>query len=147
MLMSTPHLTLLPSELSRSTTLPPIPEEPETLDVSPNDRVTTGNVGEMFKVIILCTRGLVDELPPLPIPEPVKEPATDACPKKAHVLSSATTADQNATDGGARMLMSTPHLMLLPSELIDAMELPPLLRTISPRRHRPRPRKYNRVYY
>ncbi|RHZ27770.1 hypothetical protein DYB37_007117 [Aphanomyces astaci] len=147
MLMSTPHLMLLPSELSRSTTLPPIPEEPESLDVSPNDRVTTGNVAEMFKVTILCTRDLVDELPPLPIPEPVKEPSTDAYPKKAHVLSSATTANQNATDGGARMLMSTPHLMLLPSELISAMELPPLLRTISPRRHRPRPRKYNRVYY
>ncbi|RHZ32550.1 hypothetical protein DYB31_011849, partial [Aphanomyces astaci] len=147
MLMSTPHLMLLPSELSRSTTLPPIPEEPESLDVSPNDRVTTGNVAEMFKVTILCTRDLVDELPPLPIPEPVKEPSTDAYPKKAHVLSSATTANQNAADGGARMLMSTSHLMLLPSELIGAMELPPLLRTISPRRHRPRPRKCNRVYY
>ncbi|KAF0775128.1 hypothetical protein AaE_001172 [Aphanomyces astaci] len=126
---------------------PAVTEELAMLEISHNDRVTTGNVAEMFKVTILCTRGLVDELPPLPISEPVKEPSTDAYPKKAHVLSSATTANQNATDGGARMLMSTPHLMLLPSELIGAMELPPLLRTISPRRHRPRPRKYNRVYY
>ncbi|RHY13692.1 hypothetical protein DYB36_012677 [Aphanomyces astaci] len=94
------------------------------LDVSPNERVTTGNVAEMFKVTILCTRDLVDELPPLPIPEPVKEPSTDAYPKKAHVLSSATTANQNAADGGARMLMSTPHLMLLPSELITGWGTP-----------------------
>ncbi|RHY98921.1 hypothetical protein DYB26_009444 [Aphanomyces astaci] len=127
----------------------PIPDQTSHADVvwMVLGKFTTGNVAEMFKVTILCTRGLVDELPPLPISEPVKEPSTDACPKKAHVLSSATTANQNATDGGARMLMSTSHLMLLPSELIGAMELPPLLRTISPRRHRPRPRKYNRVYY